>query len=260
LPVWAWNSAGHRLIALIAWDHLSPEARSEAARLLRSHPDFERWLKHVTDIDVNRGAFIEASTWPDEIRKDKRFYNPGSDTPTPTLPGFPDMDRHRNWHFVNLNLDGSPFDPPISGLLGKQIAILTDTLTSRSSRSVERSYALPWLIHLVGDVHQPLHTSSKQDTLINNPFNPRKSTSTLHAFWDDLPGPPWLRGERLEAAASALCTAYPQPAHSSSSDKWLVESWQIARANGYPAWQDDEQTIIDPAGRSFHAAYLTRGS
>ncbi len=249
LPSWAWNSAGHRLIALIAWDHLEPRARSEAARLLHKHPDFERWSKRVTEADVDRGAFIEASTWADEIRKDRRFYNAESDAPTPTLSGFPDMDQHRNWHFVNLKLDGSPFDSPISGLLGKQLVVLTNTLSSSKASSIDRSYALPWLIHLVGDAHQPLHTSIQskvgggKETTISNPFNPRKTKSTLHAFWDDLPGPPWLRGERLEATARALIAAYPPPARSNSSDKWLVESWHIAREQGYPTWQDEGKTI-----------------
>jgi len=163
IPCLAWNAAGHRLAALIAWEHLDARTISETSRLLRAHPDFERWIKRAGDNNHDRGAFIEASTWPDDIRNDKRFYNTGSDEPTPTLAGFPDMERHRNWHFVNLRLDGAPSDPPISGLLDKQLVALVRTLASRNTSANERSYALPWLIHLVGDAHQPLHTSIRTD-------------------------------------------------------------------------------------------------
>jgi len=250
IPCLAWNAAGHRLAALIAWEHLDARTISETSRLLRAHPDFERWIKRAGDNNHDRGAFIEASTWPDDIRNDKRFYNTGSDEPTPTLAGFPDMERHRNWHFVNLRLDGAPSDPPISGLLDKQLVALVRTLASRNTSANERSYALPWLIHLVGDAHQPLHTSIRTDAngkwdklgqglTVSNPYNPRKSISTLHAFWDDLPGPPWLRGDRLEAAARSLIAAYPPPARSTPSNAWIEESWRIARDSGYPPGQDD---------------------
>jgi len=239
----AWNSTGHRLIALIAWDHLAPTARTEATQLLHNHPDFDLWVNHVVEADVDRGVFIEASIWPDTIRKDKRFYSAGIDEPTPILPGFPDMERHRDWHFINLNLDVSPFNQPISGLMGKQLVVLINTLASDESSQVNRSYALPWFFHLVGDAHQPLHTSIRQEVMVNNPFNPRKPVSSLHAFWDDLPGPSWLRGERLEAAAHALIAAYPPPAHIVSSDSWIIESWQVARNSGYPTSTDTNPTI-----------------
>ena len=55
----AWNAAGHRLVASIAWDHLRPEVREEAARLLRAHPEYARWLKRGEGENPDRIAFIE---------------------------------------------------------------------------------------------------------------------------------------------------------------------------------------------------------
>ena len=256
LPAVAWNAAGHRLVAGIAWEFLDAQARSEAYRLLRAHPDHERWLKKAEHGDTDRLVFIEASTWPDDIRQDKRFYSAGIDESRPPLPGFPDMERHRDWHYVNRPINGVYTERSSSGQIDTQLVALDKTLATKSIPTQERAYALPWLIHLTGDSHQPLHTSvrldaeGKWDTLGNgmsviNPFNPRKKTSTLHAFWDNLPGVPGLRGEHLDATIRALIAAYPRPAHSISSAQWLVESWRIARDSGYPASREATPTLTE---------------
>ena len=260
--VWAWNAAGHRLVASIAWENLDARARSVAAGLLRDHPDYERWRNRAGHDDSGRAIFIEASTWPDDIRSDPRFYSAGVDPATETLPGFPDMERHRDWHYVNRPLDDSPSAHPqresLSGLLDRQLVALAKVLGTPGAPRSERVYALPWLIHLIGDAHQPLHTSIRLDpegkwdklgngVLIINPFNPRKHSSTLHAYWDDLPGPPWLRGERLDRASQALIGAYTHPARSNSA-QWIDESWQLAGSSAYPP--DDE--YIPTLSAAFH--------
>jgi len=260
-PALAWNAAGHRLVASIAWEQLDRQTRIEVSELLRKHPDYMRWLKRVGDGDADRVAFIEASTWPDDIRQDKRFYSAGVDAPTPTLPGFPDMERRRNWHYVNRPLDDMRKDPapkqarsdPVSGLLDQQLLALAKILGTPGAPASERSYALPWLIHLCGDAHQPLHTSIRLDAdgqwdrlgngvNVFNPFNPRKNSTTLHAFWDDLPGPPWLRGERLDAVSRILSTRYSRPTPSTSA-QWIDESWRLARDSAYPPGDDKVPTI-----------------
>jgi hypothetical protein len=255
-PALAWNAAGHRLVACIAWDHLDRRTRSAVAQLLREHPDYRRWIKRARDDDPERAAFVEASTWPDEIRKDNRFYSAGVDEATPTLPGFPDMERHLDWHYVNRPLDAARREraiSAISGRLDRQLAVLADTVGASAASRAERSYALPWLIHLSGDAHQPLHTSIKLDAegqwdklgnglVVNNPFNPRKSSSTLHAYWDDLPGPRWLRGERLDAACRALAAFHPRPAQAAPA-QWIDESWQLARSSAYPPGDEKTPTI-----------------
>jgi hypothetical protein len=82
--------------------------------------------------------------------------------------------------------------------------------------------------------------------MVINPFNRRKSSSTLHAFWDDLPGPPWLRGGRLDAAGRALAAAHLQPLPAQSTfAQWLDESWQIARDSAYPLGEENVATISE---------------
>lgn len=261
-PALAWNAAGHRLVASIAWENLDAHARSVAAQLLRDHPDYERWRERAGSDESGRIAFIEASTWPDDIRSDSRFYSAGIDAPTPLLPGFPDMERHRDWHYVNRPLDDSAVfharRVAQSGLLDRQIVALAKVLGTPGASRSEKSYALPWLIHLIGDAHQPLHTSIRLDAeghwdklgngvMVVNPFNPRKRSSTLHAYWDDLPGPPWLRGDRLVAAGRALTAAYSRPPRS-NSEQWIDESWRLARSSAYPP----EDEFIPTLSAAFH--------
>jgi hypothetical protein len=155
------------------------------------------------------------------------------------------MERRSSWHYVNRPLDASLTDHPITGQIDKQLVALARILDSRETFGTERHYALPWLIHLTGDAHQPHHACIRLDAdghwdklgngvTIINPFNPRKAESTLHAFWDDLPGPAGLRGERLDAATQALLAIYPRPPRPASSNTWIDESWRIARESAYP--------------------------
>jgi len=250
----AWNAAGHRLVAAIAWDQLEEPIRSRLSGLLQAHPDYARWTRRTGGADVDRAAFIEASTWPDDIRKDSRFYDADPDQATALLPGFPDMQRHRDWHFVNRPLDEERPKPlsqePSLGQLDRRLLTLTLILGAPHIPLAEQAYALPWLIHLVADAHQPLHTVIRRDPagglegemFVVNPFNTRRRTSTLHAFWDDLPGPPWLDGERLSAACSALTTRYAPPAPS-QPEQWIKESQQIARSSAYPTGTDKTPSI-----------------
>lgn len=254
-PAAAWNAGGHRLTASIAWEHLTPEARVEASRLLRLHPDHERWLAKGGEGSPQRTAFIEASTWPDDIRDDARFHDAGRDEPTPVLPGFADMERHGDWHFVNRPFDGPLDRPPLSGQLEVRIPSLAATLADGTRADGVRAYALPWLMHLVGDAHQPLHTVDRMlgdgqwdaggnRVRLRNPFKRRHPETTLHALWDDLPAPPWLRGERLDQASRALTAIHPRPAPSLSSRRWIEESWQIARAAAYPPLPAEGRDVI----------------
>lgn len=259
LPAIAWNAGGHRLIAAIAWDQLDDASRSDISRLLHAHPDYSRWLRRAVataseQTEIDRTAFIESSTWPDDIRQDRRFYDADRNPATPPVAGFPDMERHRDWHFINRPLETTTSTATLgentSGQLDRQLEVLAALLGRRGTASSERAYALPWLIHLVGDAHQPLHACSLPETdnfqqeriSVTHFYRSRPQSSTLHAFWDDLPGPPWLRGERLNDAYRALLARYPRPRPSRPAE-WIEESWQIAKHKAFPAQTASESEI-----------------
>jgi len=230
-PAGAWNAAGHRLVAVIAWQQLSPPVQKAIAEALSRHPDYERWTEksHSTKgVDI----FAEASTWPDDIRNDPRFYDEEREPATPALSGLPDTARHKRWHFVDLNAAGKVE----SGEVDRQIERLVAVLRA-NGKMADISYALPWLAHLVADIHQPLHVGRHGDeggnqVKIENPFNKRLPFSNLHLYWDDLPGPPWQRGKRLEQNATRLLDEYPAPVQGNVA-LWRNESHQLL-AEAYP--------------------------
>ncbi len=225
----AWNAAGHRLVAVIAWEQLSPTSRELIGSILASHPDYERWVQKAKSGD-SPDIFAEASTWPDDIRNDPRFDDESGKVPA--IAGLPDNRRHKNWHYVDLRADGSVKE----GLLDQQIERLREVLRSTADMA-QISYALPWLLHLVADIHQPLHVGRHGDeggnhVEIENPFNRRLPFSSLHTYWDDLPGAPWLRGKRLKQRAHDLIERYPPPPQANVR-RWRDESHRLL-AQAYP--------------------------
>src|SRR5450631_3825045 len=114
LPAAAWNFSGHWIVAEIAYERLTPRARARVDELIRRHPDFERFVKDAPadPAALARYAFVRAASWPDQILSDVRFYDPAraDSQPTRLLPGFPDMIRHRAWHYYDIPIsgDGTP--------------------------------------------------------------------------------------------------------------------------------------------------------
>ncbi len=196
LPLQAWNATGHRIAAAIAYDHLTAKARARVDELLRQHPDLKALLGSPSS---GRDAFLAASVWPDAIKGDNRFYDDTRPNapPTPLLPdfaavGFPSMARHTNWHYIDIPFspDGTPLEPPPSpNALIELQRILKETDLS--------AYDLPWLAHLTGDVHQPLHCTDRFTkslphgdqggnlVFVTTGVTPGR---TLHGLWDDLAG------------------------------------------------------------------------
>lgn len=256
LTAQAWNPAGHRLSALIAWQQLDEDTHRGIDDLLAQHPDYKRWIARGKELAPELAAFLEASTWPDDIKGDKRFYDAGEENPTALLPGFPDMAKHREWHYVDRPIAPSTGKTRSNGVLDRQLKALIETLGDEHSNKQQRAYALPWLIHLVADAHQPLHAASRYDAqghsdeggnllIVEHPFHPRFASMSLHAYWDDLAGPPWLRGAALERTAQAIVAAYPPPAPPGNPERWLTESWEIARTIAYPAGDETRPQISE---------------
>jgi hypothetical protein len=240
----AWNAAGHRLTAIIAWQQLSPPTQQRIAEILAKHPDYERWLQKAKS-DQTSAIFAEASTWPDDIRNDPRFHDESGKAPP--IPGLWDNGRHKNWHYVDLDSQGKVK----AGLLDQKIEELSQLLRSTTSEE-QISYALPWLLHLVGDIHQPLHVGQHGDeggneVEIENPFNRRLPFSSLHTYWDDLPGPPWLRGKRLTQKAERLISTR-QPPKQASVRAWRNESHHLL-ARAYPTAQG---SLLPAISEDFH--------
>jgi len=142
----AWGCKGHEAVAILAEAHLTLHARAMAFKILAASPidpALSRYCK-----EPNLDAFADASTWAD----DERTVKPE------TAP----------WHFIDIPLGAtqntiSTYCPPKTGCvtlaLASQLAILRNPQASPQARAD----ALRYIIHFVGDIHQPLHDATNND-------------------------------------------------------------------------------------------------
>jgi S1/P1 Nuclease len=182
-PLFGWNYEGHAIIASIAYARLEPKVRARVDELIRKQPDYRTILTKGAPTDPAaraRYAFLTAAQWPDIIRSDPRFFDETRPEAVPTAPinGFPDTGRHPTWHYYDIpySPDGTPgaFTPPPNAF--SELRRLIPEIKATKHEALA-AYDLPWIEHLVGDVHQPLHATSRYlksqprgDTLSRNGF------------------------------------------------------------------------------------------
>ncbi|MGY0197301.1 S1/P1 nuclease [Leptothrix sp. BB-4] len=211
----AWGRAGHELVAGLAQSRLSPAADAEARRLLAR-------------VDATRLA--EVANWADEHRT------------AATSP----------WHYVNLPAETCEYKPAEHCLHGRCAVEATNRQTkvlALEPDDDERLQALRYLVHLVADLHQPLHAGRADDRGGNGyqiSWKGLEHGTNLHALWDSglietRPGGP----AALRRDVSAPRTP-PEPG--SSPIDWAEASCRIARSDGfYPP----THKLDDRAGRTY---------
>ena len=164
----AWGAGGHMMTARIAFDRLNPKAKAEAVRLMAIPIN-------PADVTNKRLGFFRGAVWPDDVR---------------SRPGF---EFSGKLHFADFpfSVDSTPLpDLPepenVIVALGRYVEVL-----KTSTDDNERAQALRFVIHFVGDIHQPLHCSARVDK--KNPggdqggnlfFIKVPDRVKLHSFWD----------------------------------------------------------------------------
>ncbi len=247
----AWSGPGHAAVAALAYRGLSADERTRFTDLLRNHPnfvvweeDFERLRSHGLshDIDLGMYLFIRASTWPDEIRRTGNVFD------------------HPNWHFVDYPLRSPAFttgprpEPADDVLFGIQesLAVLRDENANPTSRAAH----LSWLIHLTGDIHQPLHCA----TLFSSQFRSgdqggnkflvsrtgTRSAIKLHSFWDgqlgsSLPTPEITLRNAIDLETEHPRTSLDALTGATTAEAWSFESRDLAIGRVYQYETRDSQ-------------------
>lgn len=162
---WAWGPQGHRTVGAIADRLLTPQARAVVAELLAG--DLDKFGN-----PSGRTTLEEVSVWADEI------------TGTPAA--------HPTWHYDDTPICGSEPKERYcrdgqcnSEQLTRLIGVLADPHTPPR----ERNEALKWVVHLVGDIHQPLHSASNADrggNLVHVALAGvrTRGRANLHRVWD----------------------------------------------------------------------------
>jgi hypothetical protein len=259
MPAQAWNNKGHMAVAYIAYAELDKEVRKKLDKLLESHPDFQRLTAYAGPSNGDNYhviIFMNAATWPDSIRDDPRFYDetdPDS-LPTPKIAGFPTMMKLKPWHYIDLpfSTDGSATTGPYEINALKSLRALRHALNNPSVPSNNQAYFLAWILHIGGDVHQPLHCTSRFTQKLSPPNNPdgdrggngfkiqpfplpeaNYSAESLHSFWDGVLG---VNRDILSVStlAKAIAKQYPKPNSISTDEElWIQESFSYAKASVY---------------------------
>lgn len=210
-PAGAWAPEGHRIVAAVAERHLSPEARAQVNELLKGH------------------SLASVSSWADQVRR--------------TRP------ETYNWHFVDIPLEMSQYEAtrdcrssPRGDCVVAAINRGVETLKDARVTGPARVQALMFLVHFVGDIHQPLH-ASEGVTANGTPdrggnliaVNFYGHVSNLHRVWDgELLAHSGQRQASLVAELRALAETFPAETFSkTSAATWANEAHREARAHAY---------------------------
>jgi S1/P1 Nuclease len=247
----AWWDEGHMQIALMAYNKLTDTARVRVDELVKLNPDYDDWIVGVLGSDLGRIAFMRASVWADDIKMKSNYLddgNSGNVAGGSDNFGYSDLRKHKYWHFMDIGFstDGTQIAPPDNANALTQILTFSNTLPSSSGASDGvRSYDLVWLIHLVGDVHQPLHATARFSVLHNmgdqggNLATVIKATgeqTKLHAYWDGVfGGYTTPKGATLDLRESKLEEMPVDEATAAVKDPliWLQESSMLAQKFAY---------------------------
>jgi S1/P1 Nuclease len=238
---WAWDGEGHMQVAEIGWQHLTAASRKRVSALLKLNPNYPDWIAKLPAAKRAHEAFVMAATWPDVIKSATGYTNDG-DTPPPGPAssqniGYSDHLQHRYWHFIDtpFSTDGTALIQPVAPNAKTQIELFTAALASDASDDI-KSYDLVWLEHLVGDVHQPLHATSRFSADLPTGDRGGNSvalcakpcTNELHAFWDNVLGTSKSPTTAM-TAAHKLAAAPAAQAAITDDQVWITESFEAAQ-------------------------------
>ena len=151
MPIFGWGAKGHHIIAGIAEAHLNKKAKKEVRKLLDGH------------------TMVYFSVWMDEIRSDSAY------TYTST------------WHYANVD-EGETYETMTKEPKGDVITATIMSINQLKDKSLPdsvRSMYLKFLIHLIGDMHCPMHAGRLSDRGGNDfPLTWKGATTNLHSYWD----------------------------------------------------------------------------
>ncbi|MDT7807105.1 MAG: hypothetical protein QOJ70_918 [Acidobacteriota bacterium] len=262
----AWNHKGHMAVAFVAYQQLTAQEKTKVFKLLKSHPDFPMLSKlagRPTSSNFRMLVFVHAARWPDLIRSDSRFFDETKPNATPTrqLAGFPDMMKHRPWHFKDEGFrdNGSSVTLPDDGGQNAQAKIhdFEQRIGTASGESAaHRAYFLAWLEHLVGDVHQPLHCAARVTSsfpegdhggnlFVLAPLHLQEVgfvVKDLHTLWDDVIGADTTLVAVRALGNEAEASTPTESANDLDEADWINESFSDAKSAAYKPLTDQHAT------------------
>jgi hypothetical protein len=223
----AWGPQGHRLVAMVAANHLTPAAHQNVRALL------------------GNDTLADVAVWADAYVADHRETAP--------------------WHYVNIPANGAAYvatrDCPRGDCVVDRIRDNQARLANGSLGRADRAMALKFVVHFVGDLHQPFHAIGVQRGGNGIPLSvfgsstcgrgdPSRSSCNLHGLWDsELIGHRRLRDGAYAAELERQIKARRLVASGSAAD-WAMESNALAAAAMLPAGGE--------AGEAYYRAHIAQ--
>ena len=221
----AWSAAGHRIIAQIAYEHLTPKVKQQV----------NRQIEILEEVYPRSSTFVSAAVWADAIKGDGiRAFN--------------------SWHYINIpyRVGKVRAYPPAKENVVWAILQSEKVIASPTANAFEQGLFLRFLIHFVGDAHQPMHCISRFSRHYPHgdaggnwyPIRARDA-SNLHEFWDEGLGlfSQYAKGQpftaaKVRALADNIQHAYPESYFAGKTEDlqpqdWANESYQIGKRVAY---------------------------
>ncbi|MEP7038073.1 MAG: S1/P1 nuclease [Acidobacteriota bacterium] len=250
----AWDDTGHKVIAYIAWQQMSPEAREKAVKLLLAAPEDSNLSVYYLSGSRSREAkeidlFMIASTWSDIVRnKDFKVryekYNKGP------------------WHYADIFWQQTGGKPLIlanrsEGLATPKLYDFEKELKDDSLSDAEKAIDLAWFLHVAGDIHNPLHNASRiteiepkgdsgGNLFLLSPPDAKKNRVNLHSYWDSILGRNMPRqndacdADYIPSIADKIIKDYPFERMKNllklgDYKEWSIEGFEYLDKNVYSA-------------------------
>lgn len=215
----SWGKTGHRVTGAIAQWYLTPKAQAA-----------------INDILINEDL-AEASTYPDEMRS-----NPSEFWKKTANP----------WHYVNVHAGKKygDIDAPPEGDAVTALKMFTEQLKNPNSTLAEKQLALKFIVHLIGDLHQPFHSGTNIDKGGNTiKLSFFWKDSNLHSIWDSglIERQKLSYTEWTKILQRKITTKQSKVWRNTEPTAWIAESTKL-RAGLYPtndklSWDYQYQTL-----------------
>ncbi len=281
-PALAWDAVGHRITSSIAFHYINEATKTKLVQIISMHPryseDFEErmptYIKSSSEEQQHVWLFGQAAYWPDLARG---------------LPGA-DRDKYNRptWHYTDgawnrglaqrqgnqyLNIDRfadisgeapSSIDQPTDAHnVSTALDYNTALLANANADPAQRAIALCWVLHLMGDIHQPLHTGSLYtENLFEAGDRGGNGISTsrgnLHAAWDSA-----LREDGIQSSVEKIMmleevlVAALDADSDSNWDLWMLESRDLLLSQVYDKRMLETISRADSAGSRLEQFDLT---
>jgi hypothetical protein len=216
IPPLRWGPDGHKVIAQIALDRLSPAVAAETRRLLGGQ------------------SIVDVSSWADQERSRIPATGP--------------------WHYVDVNIHDTSYvasrDCPDGACVVTAVQTQLGILADRTRPDTARATALKYVVHFIGDLHQPLHSGENDDKGGNDvsvTFNGR--STNLHSLWDS--GLFLSYGESDSAVVASIHAEAASRADIATISIGTVESWVM---QSHDVARDVVYGLL-PASHEITAAY-----